>query len=404
LRSNSRQPDAFQHLDIRLLSGDRLGDVRRAAARYRAQVVAHRAGILFYASYYPPHAVLILTLTTLVYAVDALSERMSFATSRRLISAGVTVCLGVLVYYKYDRMFVETASAFGMAAAAPLGPSPVPLAISFFTFEYVHYLIERGRGTIARAKITDFFLFILFFPTLICGPIKRFASFQSQTDDAHVTADAVTEGLGRIVVGLAKKIIIADTIARAIAPIWAHPDKVGPGMLWLGIYGYAFQIYCDFAGYSDIAIGSARLLGYHVPENFNAPYLKRDIAAFWRNWHMSLTSWITDYVYIPLGGNREGRLRAHANRLVSMALCGLWHGAAWHFVLWGVYHGIGLSVHRGYHELRTRMQPGWVPATNVFARAVSVVLTFHFVCVGWVLFLFDAPTAYGLIARLVTWQ
>src|SRR5262249_31752101 len=153
--------------------------------------------------------------------------------------------------YKYDRMFVETASAFGMAATATV-PSPVPLAISFFTFEYVHYLVERGRGTIARAKISDFFLFILFFPTLICGPIKRFASFQTQVDDAHVSADAVIEGFGRIVVGLAKKIIIADTIARAIAPIWVKPDAFGPGMLWLGVYGYAFQIYCDFAGYSDI--------------------------------------------------------------------------------------------------------------------------------------------------------
>jgi alginate O-acetyltransferase complex protein AlgI len=165
------------------------------------------------------------------------------------------------------------------------------------------------------------------------------------------------------------------------------------------VYGYAIQILFDFSGYSDIAIGSARLLGFDVPENFDYPYLQPNAARFWRSWHMSLTSWITDYVYIPLGGNRRGELRAQVNRLIAMALVGLWHGAAGHFVLWGIYHGIGLNVHRAYRTLRTRL--GVRADFGLVGHVIAVAATFHFVCIGWVLFVVDAATAQGVIARLV---
>src|SRR5262249_13425665 len=188
----------------------------------------------------------------------------------------------------------------GRARVPPLPP----LAISFFVFEYVPYLVESFRGSVAPASLPQLGLFIMFFPTLICGPIKRYNRFHPEEAAARLDPVGIAEGLGRIVVGLAKKTLVADQVAPLCTPILLHPEKFPTIVLWAGVYGYAMQIYFDFAGYSDIAIGSARLFGYQVPENFDYPYLQPNIARFWRAWHMSLTSWITDYVYIPLGGSR----------------------------------------------------------------------------------------------------
>ncbi len=359
------------------------------------------AGIVFYANYYPPHVWLILVLTVLVYlfarAATAGPDRWSW-----LLALGITGALSVLGYYKYSGMFVETVRSAGIPASVldPLVSMRAPLAISFFVFEYVHYLIEVRRGRIGPGTPREFFLFILFFPTLICGPIKRFYDFAPQVRNlARFDTAEVSAGLERIVIGLAKKLIVADTVQRLIAPIWASPFDATRGTLWLATYGYAMQILFDFSGYSDIAIGSAQILGFHVPENFDYPYLQPNIARFWRSWHMSLTSWITDYVYIPLGGNRLGPTRTKVNRLTSMALCGLWHGAAWHFVLWGVYHGVGLNLFRMYRDARERwgLTRTFGPVGDIGARLV----TFHFVCIGWVLFVLPAETAGPVIARLI---
>ncbi|MGH7895648.1 MAG: MBOAT family O-acyltransferase, partial [Candidatus Binatia bacterium] len=262
---------------------------------------------------------------------------------------------------------------------------------------YVHYLIEIGRGTFAAARPRDLGLFIMFFPTLICGPIKRFQLFHPQEYAARaLTATDVHVGLSRILVGLAKKTLVADQLAPFCVGVFAHPEQVSWVRLWLGVYAYAAQIYFDFAGYSDIAIGTARLFGYTVPENFDRPYRKTDIAAFWRAWHMSLTSWIADYVYIPLGGNRGGPARAAWNRLVAMTLCGLWHGAAWHFAAWGLYHGIMLNLYRVWSARR----PPWhLPAP--LGRGLAGLVTFHVVCIGWVLFVCDLPRAAFVIRRML---
>jgi alginate O-acetyltransferase complex protein AlgI len=360
------------------------------------------AGMTFYAYFYPPHLWVILGFTILVFGITVVADGRPPAERRAVLAGAAALCVGLLAYCKYQGFLRDSVAALGWTDAAALlaGDVRVPLAVSFFTFEYVHYLIELRRGTIARARGADLFLFIMFFPTLICGPIKRFGDFQPQIAHAGFDADAVAAGLGRIVAGLAKKIVVADTVARWIAPIWADPAAHGTTALWLGTYGYALQIYCDFAGYSDIAIGSAQLLGFHVPENFDRPYLKTNIAAFWRSWHMSLTSWITDYVYIPLGGNRFGELRGHGNRLIAMTLCGLWHGAAWHFAFWGLYHGVGLSAYRAYQQTRRRVQPGWSPSQHPLMRGLATAATFHFVCIGWVLFVTDFATARQVIPRL----
>jgi len=362
-------------------------------------------GCYFYWFYYPPHLLLILAMTIIVYALGRVIGARAVAHRRLWFTCGVAGCLGVLAYFKYSGFFFESLSLV-FPNAQPLAGSTsqwrAPLAISFFTFEFVHYLIEVYRGTFPPAGPRDFGLFIMFFPTLICGPIKRFQQFNPQEyAQQRFNPENLHAGLERILFGLAKKTLIADTVAPYCSPVFLHPEAYTWAQLWLGVYGYAMQIYFDFSGYSDIAIGSARLFGYTVQENFNYPYLQPNVARFWRSWHISLTSWITDYLYIPLGGNRHGEGRASINRLLAMTLCGLWHGAAFHFMVWGMYHGIGLNLYRAYQLARTRL--GWPRGggTSRLVGVLNVVCTFHFVCVGWVLFVCDLDKAWMIIPRLL---
>jgi alginate O-acetyltransferase complex protein AlgI len=363
------------------------------------------AGCYFYWFYYPPHLLLILLMTLAVYALSFVVRPRATRQRGLWFAFGVGGCIGLLAYYKYQGFFFESLALVFPGAQqmhAEYAQLRAPLAISFFTFEFVHYLIEVYRGTFAPAGLRDFGLFIMFFPTLICGPIKRFQQFnpqeyaQRRLDPANVNI-----GLERILFGLAKKMLIADTVAPYCTPVFLHPEAYTWVQLWLGVYGYAAQIYFDFAAYSDIAIGSARLFGYTVQENFNYPYLRPNIAQFWRNWHISLTSWITDYVYIPLGGSRRGEARSYVNRFVSMTLCGLWHGAAFHFAVWGMYHGIALNLYRGYQAVRARVVGPKQGPGHPLMQAVSTLFTFHFVCIGWVLFVCDLDKAWVIILRLL---
>jgi alginate O-acetyltransferase complex protein AlgI len=373
-------------------------------ARWRPWVLTI-FGMYFYWYYYPPHLLLILTMTALVFGLSWLIPPGAGRRRGLWFAGAVAGCIGLLFYYKYQGFFFESVALVFPDAQqmhAEYAALRAPLAISFFTFEYVHYLIEVYRGTFRPAGPRDFGLFIMFFPTLICGPIKRFQQFNPQEyAQQRLDPQKVNDGLERILFGLAKKTLIADTVAPYCTPVFAHPGAYTWAQLWLAVYGYAMQIYFDFSGYSDIAIGSAKLFGYTVQENFNYPYLQPNIARFWRNWHISLTSWITDYLYIPLGGNRVGERRAYVNRFISMTLCGLWHGAAFHFMVWGMYHGIALNVYRWYQVVRARL--GW-PRTvsdHWALRALSILFTFHFVCIGWVLFVCDLNTAWVIIPRLL---
>ena len=375
-----------------------------APARARGTVLT-ALGFFFYAYYYPPHVVLIAATIPLMTWIGVRVARGPAPARRWWLALGVSLCLGALAFYKYQGFFIEVASDL----ARPLGRTVdvhamelrPPLGISFFVFEYVHYVIESFRGTVAPATLPQLGLFIMFFPTLICGPIKRYNRFHPEEAAARLDPAGIAEGIGRIVVGLAKKTLVADQVAPLCTPILLHPEKFPTIVLWAGVYGYAMQIYFDFAGYSDIAIGSARLFGYQVPENFDYPYLKPNIARFWRAWHMSLTSWITDYVYIPLGGSRRGELRGAINRLTSMTLCGLWHGAALHFAAWGLYHGVALNVFRFWQRVRVRAL-GWSPeTTHPLGRIIATLVTFHVVCVGWVLFVCDFHRAAYIVPRLL---
>ncbi|MFI5394417.1 MAG: MBOAT family O-acyltransferase [Candidatus Binatia bacterium] len=376
-----------------------------APVRWRSLVLIG-FGFYFYWYYYPIHTLFIAAMTVLVFGLSWLVRPAGGRGRRLWFTLATTLCLGTLAYFKYQGFLFNSAGwLLGVAGVhTHLDPPQLraPLAISFFTFEYIHYLIEVYRGTFPPAGARDFTLFIMFFPTLICGPIKRFQQFNPQ-EYAQKPLDPqnVNYGLERILFGLAKKTLIADTVAPWCTPVFVHPEAYTWVQLWLGVYGYAMQIYFDFSGYSDIAIGSAKLLGYTVQENFNYPYLQPNIARFWRCWHISLTSWITDYLYIPLGGNRTGEGRAYVNRFISMTLCGLWHGAAFHFMVWGMYHGIALNLYRAYQLLRVRL--GWpkLGDSHVALRPLSVLFTFHFVCIGWVLFVCDLATAWVIIRRLV---
>jgi alginate O-acetyltransferase complex protein AlgI len=310
-------------------------------------------------------------------------------TSRAWLSFGVGSLVLVLILVKYRGMVLGP-PAVGGAAEALLSP---PLGVSYFVFLFIHYLVEVHRGRFGLGRPRDLALFAGFFPTVVAGPIKRFDEFAPQVSRPSLSGDDVHEGMGRIVVGLVKKLVVADNAARFAGPVFAAPQAEW-GELWLAVYAYSIQIYFDFSGYSDIAIGSARLLGYRVPENFDYPYLRSNIADFWRHWHMTLTGWILQYVYIPLGGNRRGPVRSNANRLAAMTLCGVWHGPSWNFAAWGLYHGILLN---GYHAWRRRR-----PASSgsLSSRALSTVLTFHAVAIGWVLFACDLRTAGRVLGRL----
>ena len=270
-----------------------------------------------------------------------------------------------------------------------------PLAISFFTFEFIHFIVERRKKTIRSFSLSQLSAFIFFFPTLVAGPIKRFPDFNRQIKRAKLLPDHVFIGAVRIILGLFKKLVLADTFAvisgNTLLSASAIRDTT-PLLAWVSLISYSFRIYLDFSGYSDIAIGSARLFGIIIPENFILPYLRTNIASFWKHWHRTLYSWIVDYLFIPLGGSRRGPLIAARNTLIAMSLSGLWHGAAGHFLVCGFYHGVLLA---GYRIYKSTFPSSYIPAP------ISVIITFVFVSLGWLLFIAPVKIAALAAAKLV---
>lgn len=357
------------------------------------------SGLAFYA-YYADVFVLLFGIEAL--GVWALMRR--WRSRRDVFALVILACVGVLGYYKYRNMAIlswfQLQQLWNTQALPPVESLILPLAISFFTFEFIHYAVDMHQDKIEKHSLTEFMAFVMFFPTMIAGPIKRFQGFVPQILAARFRWDHLATGLQRILIGSAKKIVIADSMDLWIAPLQGG-DLAGydPQTLWVALLCYSIKIYVDFSGYSDIAIGSARLFGIVVPENFNWPYLRPNIAQFWRHWHISLTSWITDYVFIPLGGSRKGFWLALVNTLIAMAVSGIWHGAAWHFVVWGLYHGALLGLHRIW---RVKLKPrvSWVERfPRVYAFACTL-LTFFLVTLGWGLFIMPVGRYLQLMGRL----
>ena len=351
-----------------------------------------------------------------IIALGIVTYFLALTRNRTACAVGIVLSVLALCFYKYTHFLTVDLlgllnSSWGTAAEASakkLAPLAPPLGMSFFAFEFVHYLYEVRKGGAPLKNPLHFLLFSLFFPSLVAGPIKRYAQFIPALQDgaANVGAEDVAVGLRRIAMGFLKKVVIADNLTLALAyyaPL--TPDGSIAQFAALGLTGrwfilglIAVRILMDFSGYSDIAIGLARLLGVKLPENFNWPYAAKSIQEFWLRWHISLSSWIRDYVYIPLGGSRHGVARKIFNGLFAFALCGLWHGPAWNFVVWGLYHGVGLAICSNYAAvpavgpslrdfLATRPRTCWL-ATQLFA------------CFGWLIFFYPVTQAWNM-ARLL---
>ena len=314
---------------------------------------------------------------------------------------GVAANLAVLGYFKYyDFLSAEIANvAARFGADLDLGSTglALPVAISFLTFHGLSYIIDIGRGKLRPSRSPlDVMLYIAFFPHLVAGPIVRAADFLGQLAHKPDPEDIeLGPSMFLILGGLFKKVVIASHISTLfVDPIFTNPSDYSRLDLILGAYGYAIVIFCDFSAYTDIAIGVANLLGYRFPQNFNQPYRAVTLQDFWRRWHMSLSSWLRDYLYIPLGGNRHGELATYRNLMLTMTLGGLWHGAGLQFIVWGVMHGAGLAVERFASE-----RLGFDVANKGFAlRLLGWFVTFNFVCVAWVFF--RSPTLEGALGYL----
>ena len=303
-----------------------------------------------------------------------------------LVALSLAIDLGLLVYFKYTNFLGHIWSQVSGEAFHDMNIF-LPVGISFFTFQSLSYIIDIYRGKIKPLNsLLDYAFYVSFFPQLVAGPIVRASDFIPQIRrPLYVSREMLGMGFWFIVIGLFKKAVISDYISvNFVERIFADPSLYSGIENLLGVYGYALQIYCDFSGYSDMAIGIALLMGFHFNVNFNSPYKSASITEFWRRWHISLSTWLRDYLYISLGGNRHGKLRQYANLIITMLLGGLWHGASWNFVAWGGLHGIALAVHKLWMQL-TGQRAG-VPHRSRWAQVLSVVLCFHFVCLCWIFF------------------
>jgi D-alanyl-lipoteichoic acid acyltransferase DltB (MBOAT superfamily) len=351
-------------------------------------------------------AIIFLGSTLDFYVGRALGRTEKPAARKALLLASVLYYLGVLSVFKYFNFAVDSISTVASWLGLHLSPVHLrlvlPFGISFFTFETMSYTIDVYRREIPPAdRYLDYLLFVCFFPHLVAGPIVRPRSMLPQLAAEPVATDETkAEGLFLIATGLMKKIVIGDTLGlNLVNRVFDNPERYSSLEVLVGVYAYAIKIYADFSGYSDVAIGSAKLFGYDLPKNFDAPYTSGDLQEFWRRWHISLSSWLRDYLYISLGGNRGGAWTTYRNLLLTMVLGGLWHGASWNFVIWGALHGGALAVNRAWQRRPSR--GGGSEVSSVAWRAVAVFATFQFVCFAWIFF--RAPTfahATLLLGRL----
>jgi alginate O-acetyltransferase complex protein AlgI len=300
---------------------------------------------------------------------------------RALLAAAVAVNLVFFLYFKYANFLVEETNR--LLATLGLGPWPwaqvaLPAGISFITFHKISYLVDLYRGSVHAARsFRDYLLYILLFPQLIAGPILRYHLMAGQLAHRVLDGDRVVSGIVRFCRGLGKKVLVANVLGQVADRAFAMKTAALPGdYAWIGILCYGFQIYCDFSGYSDMALGLGRMMGFEFVENFDDPYVSGSFTEFWRRWHISLSSWMREYLYIPLGGNRVGQARAYANLWIVFLLSGFWHGASWNFVVWGGYHGLFLTLDKALARTRWGRLP----------RPVAVPLTFCLVLIGWVFF------------------
>ena len=335
--------------------------------------------------------VLMLTATSIFdWVLSRLMERTGTRWKRRLcLSLSLMASLGILAYFKYANFFMWNWQQMVGGNFEPLDII-LPVGISFYTFQSVSYMIDVYKRRVKATRTwMDYAFFLTFFPALVAGPIVRADYFLPQLEENRsATKPMVYMGLWLIILGVVKKAIVADYLAQyndlifVVDPATGVPSYSGFETM-MGIIGYTMQIYCDFSGYSDMAIGLALIMGFRLAQNFNFPYKSRNLTDFWRRWHISLSTWLRDYIYIPLGGNRKGTARTYVNNFATMVIGGLWHGAAWKFVFWGAMHGAGLAVHKASRPWLGRIGDRWP------VKALSWLVTFMFVMLLWVFFRAD---------------
>ncbi len=375
-----------------------LAVVRNNAAR---KLLLLAAGMYFYAWWDWRFLGLLLAGVLADYAIGlGLGNATRPARRRALLLLSLALNLGALGFFKYANFFLDSLAPLLESLGLPTGhlALALPLGISFFTFLRLNYVIDvfQGRAEPERS-LTDFALYATFFAHIAAGPITRARNLLPQFKaPVRLNRDDLFEGFRRICFGLFKKVVLADRLGMFVDTVFAGPGLFDTPTLWLASLAYTLQIYLDFSGYSDLAIGLARCLGYRLDRNFDFPYLARNPSDFWRRWHISLSFWFRDYVYIPLGGNRQGLARTCLNLMLTLLLCGLWHGAGWTFVAWGAWHGAGLVVHRLW---RTRAGSRSGGSLGV---ATATVGTLVFACLGWVLFRApDLAHAETMLLRMV---
>ncbi len=361
------------------------------------------ASYFFYMSWKPVFILLILPMTIFNWVLG----KSLYRSPRLLLGIGISINLFVLSIFKYANFFVQSMTSL-VGVVTVHSPEwmmniMLPLGISFFTFEFIHYLFEIYRGQKPIDSFVTFALFVTFFPTQIAGPIKRFPDFLAQLKiNQKLSLTYFDEGIPLIVIGLAKKLLLADNLATFVRMGISDPLSFGALELWLFMYAFAFQIYFDFSGYTDIARGSALLFGYRIPVNFNMPYVANNVVDFWRRWHISLSTWLRDYLYIPLGGSKYGKWITNRNLLITMVLGGLWHGAAWNFVIWGIYHGVCLIIHREFVQWRDSINILKVLCKSRVYNFCAIFITFHIICIGWVFFCVqNQHIAFGMVKRMI---
>lgn len=338
------------------------------------------------------------------YIANAIARRKGNKKAQKwLIALSMVIDLGLLSYFKYTNFL---AGMISQAIGNNFQPWDIflPVGISFFTFQSMSYTIDVYRGTLKPLpSLLDYAFYVSFFPQLVAGPIVRASDFVPQIrKPLCITPDMFARGVYFVLIGLFKKAVISDYISlNFVDRIFDNPALFSGGEILLGLYGYSIQIYCDFSGYSDMAIGIALLLGFRFPINFNAPFKADSLSDFWRRWHISLSSWIRDYVYISLGGSRVGKVRMYVNQMIAMTLCGLWHGASLNFVIWGAVHGALVCIHKFFSQVVMRHERHYHPAG--IRRFFAVIITFHLLCLTWILFRNqDFTVAYTMFDRLFT--
>ena len=360
------------------------------------RVLSHRnqnymllaASYIFYASWDWRFLFLILVSTVVDFIAGIKIDKTDNDTTRKLyVALSVAVNLGILGFFKYFNFFADSLAGlmgyFDMEADYRLLNIVLPVGISFYTFQTMTYSIDIYRRKIKPTHhFFDFALFVAFFPQLVAGPIERASRLLPQVLNKRVINKKQSlEGCWLILWGLFKKVVIADNLAVLVNTAFTDYNDLTGFEVVVAVYAFAFQIYCDFSGYSDIARGIAKLLGFELMVNFNLPYIARNPSEFWRRWHISLSTWLRDYLYIPLGGSRNGELQTYRNLMLTMILGGLWHGAAWTFVVWGFYQGGLLAIHRFVsHRI-----PAWF-ARNRYFELFSIVFMFQLTCIGWLIF------------------